>query len=229
MRLHKTGHPIANTISDLIGELPYGDYRICYGVLRHSLFHDGNWFEVDKGFWDSAHYDGDYRLSYRGTQPIFDVDGPQDDHGLTLEPWRIRDGYTLILPPTGHVCQFFGIDYAAWLMMALAKSPTSGIIRHKGTSEPIDWDSIARVITFNSTLGIEALRRGIPVISDPNHSTMGSYTASINAIDNYDRESLFRFYKAHQFKLTEKDKICRLIQHYLSTSATIPEKLLPAT
>lgn len=88
--------------------------------------------------------------------------------------------------------------------------------RDKSATIPIDWPLVRRVITFNSTVGIEALRRGIPVISDPVHSTLGSYTKQINLVDKYSREELFRFYSAHQFKLDEKDKICRLIKYYLS-------------
>ena len=226
MRLHKTGHPIADTVSDLIGEVPDGEYAIAYGILRHDLFHrTGRYFEVDKGFWGAGHYNGSYRISFNGTQPQYTEDGPREPHGLKLDPMRRREGYTMILPPTEHVCKFFNIDYAAWLMEAVKNAGSMRYIRNKGTSvRDIEWDDISKVITFNSTLGIEAIRRGIQVISDPVHSTVGSFTAQKGPIDYHSREELLSFCASHQFKLDEKEKICSLIRHYLCSSAGTQEK-----
>lgn len=232
MRLHKTGHPIADTVSDLIGELPdewqISDTQdlnrgqrceIVYGILRHDKFNiSGRWFEIDKGFWGANHYDGNYRISYRGTQPIYSSAAPHEGHGLILEPWRDEGEWTMICPPTDHVCEFFGIDISSWWFGAIEtaknfKEPY--MARDKSATIPIDWSEVRRVITFNSTVGIEALRRGIPVISDPEHSSIGSYT-KIMGIDNYDREPLFSWLSAHQFRLSNKEKICKLIKHYLT-------------
>lgn len=223
MRLHKTGHEIADTVSDLIGDLPDGDYRAAYGILRHRLFEDCTckWFELDKGFWGSSHYDGNYRLSYKGTQPEYDPKAPHKEHGLSLETWRANKiGRVMICPPTESVRMFFNIDYAGWLWWAVPEAGKQGnfyFIRNKGDKEPINWDIISAVVTFNSTIGFEALRRGIPVISDPIHSTIGSYTSQINSIDGYDRDELFSFAAAHQFKLDDKESIKCLIEYYLST------------
>jgi len=192
-----------------------GDYRICYGILRHRSFDgDGNWFEVDKGFWGANHYTGMYRLSFKGTQPRYSPDAPRMPHGLDFEPWRDQAGPNLIAPPTAHVCEFFGVDYTSWLTEAMRHGPY--IIRHKGDQSPIPWDSISKVITFNSTLGIEALRRGIPVISDENHSLIGSYTKYKKALANYERSELYEVAAGSMFKLSEKEKICRIIKHHLS-------------
>lgn len=220
MLLHKTGHPIADTVSDLIGELPDGDYKIAYGILRHVSFKDAkHWLEVDKGFWASSHYAGNYRISYRGTQPRYSPTAPSEDHGLTLDPWRDEGEWTMICPPTDQVCKFFGIDISRWWFDAIKtardfKEPY--MARDKSATIPIDWPEVRRVITFNSTVGIEALRRGIPVISDRQHSSIGSYT-KITGVDNYDRKPLFSFLAGHQFKLDEKEKIWNLIKFYLSS------------
>lgn len=227
MRLHKTGHPIADTVSDLIGELPDGDYKIAYGILRHEEFSMGlRWFEMDKGLWAANHYGGNYRLSFQGTQPIWHKDGPSEDHRLDLEPWRHQTGPALICPPTSHVCDFFNIDYSSWLTKAIRQAEGPYIIRTKGVENPIEWDKISKLITFNSTLGIEALIKGIPVISDPDHSTIGSYAVENYILDGTNRDELLSFCAAHQFKLSDKSKICRLIEHYLSipSSGGIPEK-----
>ncbi len=230
MRLHKTGHAIADTVSDLIGELPDGDYKAAYGILRHSIFgaqQNDRWFEFDKGFYGASHYSGNYRLSYKSTQPIYDPNAPREEHGLTLEPWQTSGEWTMICPPTAHVGEFFNIDYASWLFEALntcKKFPELYMIRTKDAVNPIDWSRVRRVVTFNSTVGFEALRRGIEVISNPTHSTIGSYTQQIGATSCYDRNPLLEFAQAHQFKLAEKEKIECLIQYYLSISGTTAAK-----
>lgn len=224
MRLHKTGHAIADTVSDLIGELPDGDYRICYGILRHNEFKDGNWFEIDKGFFGSGHYEGTYRISFRGTQPKYNPTGLRKAHGHALKPWQHNSGPALICPPTSHVCEFFGIDPTSWLLNAIRQINGPYIIRHKGDSQSVDWTKISQVITFNSTIGVEALINGIPVISDPIHSTIGSYTVDIKNLDQLNRDELLSFMAAHQFKLSDKESIWNLIAYYLSSSGTIAEK-----
>lgn len=216
MRLHKTGHAIADTVSDLIGELPDGDYKAAYGILRHNLFQNGRrFFELDKGFWGARHYDGLYRISFGGTQAKYVHNGPKKPHGLTLQPWRNQSGSVLICPPTSHVCEFFRINLGEWLIDAIRRAGNSYTVRTKGDSQPVDWDSISKVITFNSTIAIEALTRGIPVISDPVHSTVGSYTSFINSVDNYSREELLCFCAGHMFTLSDKESIECLINHYL--------------
>lgn len=220
MRLHKTGHPIADTVSDKIGDLYDGDYAIAYGILRGADRYlryqkSGNYFQVDRGFWEAGHFDGNYRCSFRGTQPSWASDSPQEDHGLELQPWKIFDGKTLICPPTPPVCEFFNINYTVWILKAIKQSTSRYEIRHKGYRDPLSFDGVSRLVTFNSTVALKALQLGIPVISDPDHSSVGSFTKAINHIDSYDREPLFRFCAAHQFKLDDKEKIEKIISYYL--------------
>ena len=217
MRLHKTGHAIADTISRLIGDVPDGNYNIVYGILRHSLRREGKKLCIlDRGFWGAHHFDGNYRLSFSGTQPRYDERYPlSPTHGIELKPWRIGGSYTLICPPTEAVCDFFKIDINQWMHNNVPENG-SKIIRHKGADTPVNWDVISSVITFNSTIGFEALRLGIPVISDPDHSTIGSFCKSENTACGYDRNKLFSFSEAHQFKLSEKGKICQIINYYMS-------------
>ena len=215
MRLHKTGHAISDTVSDLIGEVPDGDYDIVYGILRHNLAESGRQtIFLDRGFWGADHYSGWYRLASGGTQPLYHDNGPSEPHGLELEPWIDRDGYILLCPPSEHVCKFFGINVFDWCYEANKMAKGSTYLRSKNTESPIDWHNIKQVITFNSTVGVEALRRGIPVISDPNHSTIGSYVKQ-KGLD-IDRDELLGFMQAHQFKLSDREKIHCLINHYLS-------------
>jgi hypothetical protein len=241
--LFETSHPISQTVCRTVADtcgfdlysydkhapnLTRYDAVMGYGILRgmKELYASHpHWFEIDKGLWDANHYDGQYRFSYRGTQPIYGASSPpQADHGQILQPWR-DTGYTLICPPTDHVCEFFGID--GWTIFALANEYAECVLRHKGDDKPIEWDKIGKLVTFNSSLGFEALKRGIPVISDPTHSTIGSFQK--NAIDPMNRSELFSFCAAHMRKLGDKEGIHWLIDHYLATSAGIAGKPLRQT
>lgn len=227
MRLHKTGHVIADTVSDLIGEVPDGEYNAVYGILRHELgAQDRPCFIFDRAFWGANHYDGLYRLALNGTQPLWHENGPSNPHGLTLEPWR-KGQWTMICPPTDHVCKFFGVDYQGWLYQACEDAKRVGLpfmLRTKEAVTPIEWESLGQVITFNSSVGVEALRRGISVISDPEFSTIGSYTKE-KGIDGIDRNEILSFCAGHQFKLSDKETICNLIRHYIVRSAEFPNTI----
>lgn len=210
--IYTTGHPIADHIAKF---LPDGDYGIGYGILRgmaEKLRSHKHWFEIDRGFWDANHFDGNYRISYKGTQPMYDPLFPSEAIAMEFVPWKTQ-GYTLICPPTDPVCEFFDIDWMDWV--SRMGGQYGGIVRHKGTEAPVDWDNVGRVVTFNSSIAVEALKRGIPVISDSDHSTVGSWNKSVDAGD---RHKLFSFMQAHHFKLVNQGDICRTIQHYLSTS-----------
>lgn len=78
------------------------------------------------------------------------------------------------------------------------------------------------MITFNSSLGWQALERGLPVYSDPNHSIVGSYYKLIdnnNVIVQSNPEPLFEHMMKHQFSLRqiEQGEAWGLVQGYLST------------
>jgi hypothetical protein len=241
----ETGHPISQTIcrklADVCGFDLYNvdkhcpnlhryDACLAYGILRGTelIKEHPRYFFIDKGFWDAEHFTGQYRIGFGNTQPTYSLDTaqtlPQADHGQILEPWR-NQGYTLICPPTGHVCEFFGVNEWEWTHDARVLEEFNGReywIREKGHPSAIDWDKVGKLVTFNSSLGFEALRRGIPVVSDPIHSTIGSYQK--NAIDPMNRDDLFSFGANHQFKLGDREKIWGLITHYVSGSGTTTAK-----
>lgn len=211
--IYTTGHTIADTVAKY---LPDGDYGIAYGILRgtpENLRKHNHWFVIDRGFTSPNHFDGNYRLGYKNTQPMY-FEVPNEP--CNLDPWREGE-YTLVCPPTPEVCKFFGIDQTEWILKNLKGKY---ILRHKGDPNPIEWDKIGKLVTFNSSLGVEALKRGIAVESDP-LSTLGSYK---NLIYNCDRSPIMSFIRFCQFKLTDKGKINCLINHYLSTSDGIHAK-----
>lgn len=212
------------------------DLHICYGILRGAadLFRACDrlnvpWFNVDRGFWGAGHFSGLYRINYRGTQSPYNAE-LQKPHTLSLQYPEVNTGdVVLIVPPSEYVKQFFGLNKYGWLVDAINKYGRTDryIVRTKGDNKEIDWKKIKGVVTFNSTLGVEALKRGVPVISDTEHSMIGSYYKKVlveKGVDyNFEnvmsvsREELFRCMSAHQFTLEEirEGKAWELLQHYL--------------
>lgn len=218
--------------------------HIGYGILRgmDEIFKaSDNWFNIDRGYFNPGHFDGYYRISFQGTQAKWHADIPQQALDFKLEDWREDDEKKeiVICPPTQAVCDFFNIPAQTWLNMAYQKAQDSFLcpiiaINHKSDGKTINWDETRAVITFNSSIGWQALQRGIPVYSDPDHSIIGSYYKAKmkNPIDflsdeyrAIDRGPLFRAMRSHQFTLKEisEGKAWPLIEHYLTkySSATI--------
>lgn len=242
----KTGHEIADTVAEALREgIPDAsccdtriegmvercgcDIHIAYGILRgtEKVFRTGNhWFNVDKGYFGASHFDGTYRISYKGTQYRFP---PVVRH---VEK-KILPGTALICPPTEHVCQFFGIDLDVWLSVMKAKCIQAGLcyeVRPKGYPYPINFKKYCLVVTFNSSVGWQALQAGVPCLSDTQHSVVGSYynTKCIDELfglwESMPTEPLFDEMRKHQFTLSEiKQGIaCNLIYQCLPSSVLMP-------
>lgn len=251
----KTGHTIADTVAEALAEgldanihdRRYSDINtcssnsvhMCYGILRGAadVFAKTKvWFNVDRGYFYPGHYEGYYRISYRGTQAKWHDDIPRKPYEGKLEPWRGFDHSkpVLVCPPTDHVREFF--NYTG-LAFETDYADDNYVVRRKGDTSPINFLDYNYVITFNSSMGWKALQAGIPCISDPEHSIIGSYYAhkginlltdnSLNIPDT--RLELFEAMQAHQFTLNEirQGKAWPLIKHYLSGSDLTQEKPLP--
>lgn len=214
------------------------DAHIAYGILRGTakVFKlcdqlGKPWLNVDKGYFWPNHYDGYYRLSYHGTQLKWH-DGIPAERVDSLNKVLMHTGqHYLIAPPTDHVAQFFGINQAEWMQYALSLCVDNNyeiMVRKKGCLKPIWWTGVHKVITFNSSLGWEALHRLIPVISDTTYSAIGSYYAT-KCIDNWLTDMadipycpLIGAMKAHQFTLAEIEdgKANALLGYYLNEHAS---------
>lgn len=249
----KTGHEIADTVAQSLAgglngeirdtrdyeysELNGYDAHIGYGILRGTgdIYRRceairKEWLHLDRGYFEPHHFNGYYRISHKGTQAKYDPAFPiTNEYEGELLPWR-KDNKSkpvLICPPTNHVMAFFGMP--GWNSRYFGNDY---VMRIKGDPNPINWEDYRAVITFNSSVGWEALRRGIPCISNPLHSVVGSYYDTIS-IDNLiemvkskPRKPLFDFMSSHQFTLDEirKGDAWPLIKHYTSLSDGIHAK-----
>lgn len=232
-----TGHPICDTVAQSLARglnaelistsavterhIHQFDCHIAYGILRgaQNVFrlaerYGKHWFNIDRGYLQAEHFSGYYRVSYRGTQARW------PGKRYPLKNWR---GTTLIVPPTDHVCEFFGFDQQHWIDNAIRDSKDDYCIRHKGEIDPVEWNNIAGVVTFNSSLGWQALAEGIPCQSDPTYSLVGSYFVDDPQDDVHsDCEQLFGFMRKNQFTLDEIER--GLAWDLISSSVTTAEK-----
>lgn len=238
-----TGHHIADTvavhfpckrfhISQLSTEiLRRYDAHIAYGILRGSadLFRKCDklgidWFNVDLGYFNPGHFDGYYRISHRGTQAKY---SGENTGGVCVQ--RNIGTHVMICPPTPYVCEFFNIDIDTWMADAIAQAKKTGLsyfIRTKECKESLEtaFSRCVAVITFNSSVGWKALQLGIPCLSDPLHSVVGSYynTKCIDTLLKLHKDTptkpLFEFMREQQFTLSEisKGKAWALIEKLTS-------------
>lgn len=277
LAIWRTGHEIADTVAEALQQgipsdnatgLPTQIYEtryakhanesdagIGYGILRgmDEVFkHSDHWFNVDRGYFSPGHFNGYYRISYRGTQANWqDYTGSSNgrtadfesvNHGSSpcpvTKPLRFIGRLVMICPPTKPVCEFFGIDLMAWIYWATQEAMNNGyrcFVRTKGANTEIDYEDIRSVITFNSSVGWQALAMGIPVLSDVKHSIVGSHYGfdSLDKLTMFLQEScdsrreLFECMRAHQFTLEEirQGQAWALINHYVSSSDTMTGKL----
>ncbi len=193
------------------------DVHIGYGVRRgmdevYRRIGDAgrHWFNVDLGYFGASHFDGTYRIAYRGTQNKFDP-LMQSEICPDIHPWKSSGEVALICPPTESAAGFFNVNEAQWLEDAQAHAAQLGLpakIRYKGDLEKLE-DALAvsgAVIAFNSSVAWQALRLGIPAFSNVNHSTLGSWHGdiwTIEGVKQLDRERLFRFMCANQLSLLD--------------------------
>lgn len=241
------------------------DCHIGYGILRgmDEVFRTCDragkpWFNIDKGYWKPGHYDGYYRVSLRGTQQTTSLDKLEPDYarwdalGIEIFPSEsikqitgyIRNSgdYNLVCPPTEAAANFFcpkGLPIPWNKKRETVEEPKHWKTRDKSCSRSLqgDLDGCYRLFTFNSSVGWEALRQGIPVISDPNHSIIGAYVKQFDVkhedslesklhSDSNARRRLFSVMAGLQLTLEEMRSglLWPLMNRLLSTSASTAGK-----
>lgn len=220
-----TGHEINERVCTALTDgFLHDDIATTYGILRGAA----DWSRKqrtllwDKGYFKPGHYDGYYRASWTGTQARFEYAGFPGYHdasrfealGVKLEPWKRKGFHVLVCPPTKPVMGFYDLpqDWAQLTGHHVHRHHPKLLvtIREKGCTIPLEehLQDCAGVVTFNSGVGWEALRRGIPVVSDPLHSTVGSFLGTSIAdlgrsMAHHDRRALFSFMANRQFTLAE--------------------------
>jgi len=108
-----------------------------------------------------------------------------DEDKIRIEKYRLqhketfrlknipRGGHILIIPPTDYVCRYYKIDSPeTWIKQTKEKvrqwSDKEFIVRPKTVDRPLEEDlqNAHCVVTYQSTVGITAMLKGVPVICD---------------------------------------------------------------
>lgn len=218
------------------------DLSIGYGILRGmtAVFRASkNYIHLDRGFWKSGHFSGYYRVSHNGTQQTRLANIPTDPSrwnnlDIEIQPKRLTAGLDKILvcPPTPDVCNFFNLDVNKWLNHTAIQYKDKVIIRHKDSSIPLaeHLAQARKVVTFNSSVGWEAMRQGIEVVSDPSHSIIGAWKKELDkdaTLDLDERCKIFAKMAALQLTLEEMQQgsLWSLMSNLMSMSGGIVERL----
>lgn len=242
-------HEIARTVADVVlegleasgypatiyldaDEVFYdADIHIGYGILRGigDVFKEAQkrkqpFFLIDRGYFLPGHYSGYYRISLRGTQQTFGLDKLKPDYerwdalGLEVLPAKERRECILVCPPTKPVMGFFNTD---WQMPFVTENIIYRDKRFQHVPIQEHLDGCNKVLTFNSSVGWEALRQGIPVVSDPTHSIVGAYQKMLDKSihdDSNARRELFSLMASLQLTLAEvrQGQLWPVIQNLLN-------------
>lgn len=221
--------------------LEWADIHIAYGILRGTdeVF---RWCKsnnkpfacLDRGYWKPGHYDGYYRVSLNGTQQTFGLDKLEPDYarwdalGIDILPPSKRGLHPLVCPPTDYVQNFFSSIYKRHSWSERQSYTNIDLVGHyiyrpKDSKNPLqyDLDLCSKVITFNSSVGWEALRQGIPIFSDPDHSICGDYDKLMDKgwqLDYEARKKFFAIQASLQMTLAEmkQGSLWPLLQKLLS-------------
>lgn len=227
------------------------DCHIGYGILRgmdkvYAACDKLNkpWFNIDKGYLKPGHYDGYYRISLRGTQHTQGGDYADTERmanlGISFRNWRgfNRELPVLVCPPTDYVTKWLP-HTKSWMRETindLVKQKIPYSVRYKEGSPKGSLEYDIRhanyVTTFNSSVGWEALRQGVPCVSDVKHSLVGSYFGHISLdklshSQDIAREEFFSTMAGLQLSLEEiraGNKLWQLMSRLMLPSASTVEK-----
>ncbi len=152
----------------------YGILRGTGDILRQCEWIDRDYYYIDHGYFRRGHYGGYYRVTLNGRQPEeVDFTLPDDRWrkvGLPLAPWRKTGRHVVVIPLTGAISYFLGIDPAKWL-----ETVVSEIQQH--TDRPIIvkpkedgdlktlLDDAWCLVTHSSNAAVVALLNGVPVVT----------------------------------------------------------------
>lgn len=231
MHIICTGHQINSTVSAALSKgIPNskiikpnehdGSPCIGYGILRGtvSAFNQSkHWFEVDKGYFGPSHFDGTYRISYKGMWPKYKKPQSLDKlPNIKLRKWQYnKKGHILYCPATPAICSNFKVK-AYWHNPILAQAkiniPNREFrVREKGCDRELLDDLMGAycVVTHSSTVALKALIYGIPVVTSDFCTVHGWNHCNLSDLESWDkltsqsREELFAFLAQHQWTLDE--------------------------
>lgn len=132
-------------------------------VIEQARIAGDPWFYVDHGYFKRGHTDGYYRVTFRGHQKAVIEDRPADRWDALKSPlWKTPKGPDVVMvPPTPNVQGTFGPYWPPDLNTSRA------VLVSKKNGKPWfeKFKSAHMLVTYNSIAAVEAVMRGVPVMT----------------------------------------------------------------
>src|SRR3990167_3230049 len=155
----------------------YGILRGTGEIIRHCEWVGRDYYYIDHGYLKPGHYDGYYRVTKNARQA--DIPDPREfvypadrlkKVGVDVRPWKRTGRNVLVIPVTGAVGEFYGINPDQWLRVVTDEITSHTArpieVKHKGIGA-IDeaMKDTWCVVTHSSNSAVDALINGVPVIT----------------------------------------------------------------
>ena len=184
-------------------EIPvyYGILRGCGDAIKEDMRQGRPFVYIDHGYFkDNVSFAGHYRLVVGGLHPKI-PEWPKPEHPLMpgeflpMQPLR-HSGPVVLIPPSQHVANFYGIDVADWARRF--KTPFVNTIVSTKADNNLDelLKTCHGVLAHSSTGAVRALYMGLPAWCTAERAPIPNH-------GQYLREDLLNWLSERQFTLGE--------------------------
>jgi len=198
---------------------PIGERIATYGIKRRSdiaIKQAKEYWYIDHGYFGRStnpyYANGYYRITKNAL--IHNGQGNFCKKNIykfltKVEPYRKTGNIILLCVPSGPVCEFYGIDQQKWITTIttiIRQYSDRPIILSEKQKNPANQflDTAWVLVTFNSNALVDAMIKGVPVISINKERLIGS----LKDIENpplIDREQFLSNLIANQWTLSEME------------------------
>ena len=183
----------------------YGILRGTGDIARRRLESGDGFYYIDHGYIRPGHYSGHYRIIRSGLHANLSA---KPDYGRLLAlKWSpekrhdaLRYSPALLAPPSEYVSEFFGCSRTLWLESVKAKlafvTDRPLVVSSKDEPGQPSLDQCWAVVTMQSNLAVEAIRKGVPVFCEHGnfpdiwHHPAEHFSDDIKNLDNPYRPSM---------------------------------------
>lgn len=152
----------------------YGILRGTGEIVKQCEWVGRDYYYIDHGYFKPGHYEGYYRITRNGRQASINSEERKADRfnglGVSIKPWRKRGRNVLVIPLTGAIAAFHGINPKQWLDTVceeVSKHTDRPIIvkpKDEGTIRNALVDCWC-LVTDSSNTAVDALIEGVPVVA----------------------------------------------------------------
>lgn len=193
----------------------YGILRGTGEILKQCEWVGRDYYYIDHGYVGARHYDGYYRVSKNGRQAVILGDAAVSSERweklrVPILPWRKNGRHVLVIPLTGAIAGFYGIDPKMWLDAVsgeVSKFTDRPILtKKKEEGELFSYlEDAWCVVTHSSNVAVDALLCGVPAVT-LGESVVAPVSWGLVDIEKpvwRDRMGFFGALASHQFTFNE--------------------------